>query len=53
MSEEDIDLEGVEDDETRRLMEEHDIDVDTAEKVQELINDGLDEDEAVELADEL
>ena len=32
-------------------MEDHDIDEDTAEKVQELIDEGLDEDDAVELAD--
>ncbi len=42
-----------EDEETRRLMEDHDIDADTAEKVQELIDDGLDEDDAVEIAGEL
>ena len=42
-----------EDEETRRLMEEHDIDEDEAEKVQELIDEGLDEDDAVELADEM
>jgi hypothetical protein len=42
-----------EDEETSRLMEEHDIDEDQAEKVQELIDEGLDEDDAVELADEL
>lgn len=40
--------------EVARLMEEHDINKDTAEKAQELIEgDGLDEDEAVELAEEL
>jgi len=42
-----------EDEETRRLMEEHDIDEDKAEKVQELIDEGLDENDAVELADDL
>lgn len=42
-----------EDVETLRLMQEHDIDADKAEKVQELIDEGLDEDDAVELADEL
>jgi len=42
-----------EDEETRRLMEEHDIDEDQAEKVQELIDEGLDEDDAVELADDV
>ncbi len=34
-------------------MEEHDIDEDAAEKVQELIDEGFDEDDAVELADDL
>lgn len=43
----------VEDEDIRRLMEEHSIDEDTAEKAQELIDDGLDEDEAVEVAEEL
>ena len=41
-----------EDDETRQLMEDHDIDEDTAERAQEWINEGLDEDDAVELAKE-
>ncbi len=45
--------EAPEDDEIRRLMQEHDIDADTAQKAQELIDDGLDEDEAIELADEI
>jgi hypothetical protein len=40
-----------EDEEIARLMEEHDIDEDQAEKVQELIGEGLDENDAVELAD--
>lgn len=44
---------GPEDEETARLMEDHDIDEDTAEKVQDLIDEGFDEDEAVDLADEL
>ena len=42
-----------EDEEISRLMEEHDIDEDVAEKVQELIDEGLDEDDAVELADDM
>ena len=42
-----------EDEETRHLMDDYDIDEDTAEKAQELIEEGLDEDEAVELAGEL
>ena len=42
-----------EDEEIGRLMEEHDIDEDTAEKAQELIDEGLDEDDAVEIADEM
>ena len=41
------------DEEISRLMEEHDVDQDTAEKAQELIDEGMDEDDAVELADEL
>lgn len=42
-----------EDNDVRRLMKDHLIDEDTAEKAQELIDEGLDENEAVELADEL
>jgi hypothetical protein len=42
-----------EDEEIRDLMEEHDIDEGVAEKAQELIDEGLDEDEAVEIAEEL
>jgi hypothetical protein len=41
------------DEDIAQLMEDHDIGEDTAEKVQELIEEGLDEDDAVELADEL
>ena len=40
------------DEETKDLMEGHDIDEDTAERAQELIDEGLDEDDAVELAEE-
>ncbi len=36
-----------------RLMWEYDIDEDTAEKAQQLIEEGLDEDDAIELAGEL
>jgi len=43
----------VEDDDIKRLMREHKIDQDTAEKAQGLIDEGIDEDEAVELAEEL
>ncbi len=40
--------------EVARLMEEYGIDKETAEKAQELIEDqGLDEDDAIELADEM
>ena len=43
-----------ENEDVRRLMQDYDIDEDTAEKAQELIDtEGLDEDEAIELADEL
>ncbi len=41
------------DDEVHRLMQDHDIDEDTAEKVQELIDEGLDEGDAIELVDEV
>ena len=41
------------DTEIARLMVEHEIDEDVAEKAQELIDDGLDEDEAIEVAEEL
>ena len=41
------------DPEITRLMEEHEVDEDTAEKAQELIDDGLDEDEAIEIAEEI
>lgn len=35
----------------KSLMVEHDLDEDAAEKAQELIDEGLDEDDAVELAE--
>jgi len=41
------------DPEIAQLMVEHEIDEDVAEKAQELIDEGLDEDEAVEVAEEL
>lgn len=41
------------DEEISRLMQDHDIDKDTADKAQELVDDGLDEEDAVELADEI
>lgn len=44
---------GPEDEEVQRLMQEHDIDEDTAEKAQELIDEGIDEDEAIELAEDM
>ena len=40
------------DNEAKSLMVEHDIDEDTAERAQELVDEGLDEDDAVELAEE-
>ena len=39
--------------EIAELMLAHDLDEETAEKVQELIDEGLDEDEALEIADEI
>lgn len=41
------------DEEIARLMEENEIDEDVAQKAQELIDEGLDEDEAIEIAEEL
>ncbi len=41
------------DSEIARLMADYLIDEDVAEKAQELIDDGLEEDEAVEIAEEL
>jgi len=41
------------DPEIARLMVEHEIEEDVAEKAQELIDDGLDEDDAIEVAEEL
>lgn len=41
------------DKETKRLMKEHGVDEDVAEQAQELIDEGLDEDEAIEIAEEL
>lgn len=42
-----------EDSNTKRLMRDHEIEEDAAEKAQELIDEGLDEDAAVEIAEEL
>lgn len=39
------------DDEVKELMVEHDLDEDTAERAQELVDDGLDENDAVDLAE--
>ena len=41
------------DPEIARLMVEHEVDEDVAEKAQELIDEGLDEDEAIEIAEEI
>jgi len=40
------------DEEVKTLMTEHDLDEGTAERAQELVDEGLDEDGAVELAEE-
>ena len=41
------------DDEIKQLQKDFDIEEDVAEQAQELIDDGLDEDEAVGIAEEL
>lgn len=38
--------------ETKEIMENHDVDQDTAERAAELMDEGLDEDDAVEIAEE-
>ena len=43
----------MDDEEKKTLMRDHEIDEDVAEQAQELINEGLDEDEAVEIAENL
>lgn len=40
------------DEQIKELTKEYDIDEDTAEQAQEFINEGFDEDDAVELAEE-
>ncbi len=40
-------------DEIKRLQKEYEVDEDIAEQAQELIDEGLDEDEAFEIAEEL
>jgi division protein CdvB (Snf7/Vps24/ESCRT-III family) len=39
------------DEEVKTLMTEHDLDEDTAERAQELVDEGLDENDAIELAE--
>jgi hypothetical protein len=41
------------DPEIEQLMEDYGVDEDVAEKAQELIEEGFDEDEAIEIAEEL
>lgn len=43
----------VEDEDIKQLMEDSDIDEETAEKAQELIDEGLDEEDAVMIAEEM
>ncbi len=51
--EEEVNNNGSEDEEVQRLMSDHDIDEEAAEKAQELIAEGIDEAEAIELAEEI
>jgi len=41
------------DEEIKRLMDDYDFDEETAEKVQELIDEGIDEEEAIEMVEDL
>ncbi|MEK7643273.1 MAG: hypothetical protein AAB372_02390 [Patescibacteria group bacterium] len=40
------------DEDVKEIMKSHDLDKDTAERAQELIDEGLDEDDAIEVAEE-
>lgn len=40
-------------DDIKRIQKEYDVDEDTAEQAQELIDEGLDEGEAIEIAEEM
>lgn len=55
MNKEKDDLEGEDemDEEVKTLMKDHDVDEDTATQAQELIDEGLDESEAIEIAENL
>lgn len=54
MYNDDDNIEGVEDEDIKRLMKDHMVDEDVAEKAQELMEEwGLDEDEAIEFAEEI
>jgi hypothetical protein len=48
---EEIDQDNPIEEEVKTLMVEHDVDQDTAERAQELVDEGLDESDAVELAE--
>lgn len=48
-----IDIDDIPEEEVLELMREHDIDVETAERVQELMDEGLDEEDAIEIAENL
>jgi hypothetical protein len=54
MDESNIKKEEAPDEDVRELMKSHDIDQDTAERVQEIMDDlGVDEDDAIELEENL
>lgn len=54
MHNDDDNIEDVENEDIKHLMEDHMVDEDVAEKAQELMEEwGLDEDEAIEFAEEL
>lgn len=41
------------DEEIKQMMDDHDVDEETAEKAKELIDEGFDEEDAIEFADEV
>lgn len=53
MNKEVITRDGPEDEDIKQLIKDYDIDEETAERVQELIDEGLDEEDALEISQDL
>lgn len=50
--EKDLNQDDAPEEDVKELMDSHGIDQDTAERAQELVDEGLDEDDAIEIAEE-